>query len=171
MSHERVYEWEVAEVGHESPPITLEVTAENIASYCRGVRYESPVYFSEGSAKAVGLPGIVAPPTMVYSYAPLRRHEMMRSLDYTPPEEAASPRSTPFVGSEIEFQGVFVRPGDAITSVTRLVDKFERKGNRFLTFQVTAHNQRGDLVAQYSYTCLWWYGKGQKARETRGFSS
>jgi len=165
MSPERVYEWDVAEVGHESPPITLDVTEENIARFCRGVRYENPIYLSEGSAKAIGLSGIVAPPAMVYSYAPLRRHDLMRAYAYTPPEQAADPRSTPFVGSVIEFEGIFVRPGDSITSVTRLADKFERKGNKFLTFQVTAHNQRGELVARYKYTCLWWYARGQKARQ------
>ncbi len=165
MSEERVYEWEVAEVGHESPPITLEVTAENIAGFCRAVRYENPAYLSEGTAQAIGLPGIIAPPAMVYAYAPLQRHEMMKALGYTPPEEASKPWTTPFVGSDISYQGVFARPGDAITSVTRVGDKFERKGHKFIRFQVTAHNQRGELVAEYTYTCLWRYAKGQKKRE------
>jgi acyl dehydratase len=153
---ERIYEWDIAQVGDTSPPYVYEVTAENIADYCRAVRYENPIYVNDGAAREMGFPGIFAPPTMLYTYAPQRRLDVMSARDYIAPEQSAgSPRSTPFVSTNIRFQGVLVRPDDVITSATTVVDKFERRGNKFITFRVTAHNQRQEKVAEYDYTCLW----------------
>lgn len=166
MAQERIYEWDVAQVGDASPPYVVEVTAQSIADYCRAVRYDNPIYTSDAAAKAAGFPGIIAPPTMCYTYAPMRRVDIMAQRGYIAPEQSAqNPRSTPFVASEITFLGALVRPGDTITSVTRVHDKFERKGNKFITFLVTAHNQRGEQVAGYTYTCIWEYAKGRKVRE------
>ena len=153
---ERVYEWDVVEIGDESFPYVYEVTEKNIADYSRAVGYENPVYVNGAAAKEVGFPGIVAPPAMVYTYAPHRRHDVMRARGYVAPDQSRlSPRSTPLVSTATSFQGILVRPGDLITSITRVVDKFQRQGSKFVTFQVTAHNQRGEKVVQYDYVCLW----------------
>ena len=156
MSGEKIYEWEVAEIGDESPPYVYEVTAEKIADYCRAVRYENPVYVNDAAAKEIGFPGVFAPPTMFYTYAPQRRDDVMSSRGYIAPEQSShNPRGTPFVSTDIRFQGVLVCPGDVITSTTRVVDKSQRQGNRFITFRVIAHNHRDEKVAEYDYVCLW----------------
>ena len=153
---EKVYEWDVAQVGDESPEYVCEVTAETIADYCRAVRYENPTYVNDATARELGFQGVFAPPTMLYTYAPQRRNDVMAARGYIAPEQSAhAPRSTPFVSTDIRFQGTLVRPGDVITSTTVVVDKFQRRDNKFITFRVTAHNQRGELVAEYDYTCLW----------------
>jgi acyl dehydratase len=153
---EKVYQWEVAEVGDTAPPYVYQVSAERIADYCRAVRYENPVYVNDGAAREQGFPGIFAPPTMLYTYAPQRRNDVMASRGYVAPEQAErNPRATPFVSTHIRFQGVLVRPGDVVTSTTSVVDKFQRRDNKFITFRVTARNQEGTLVAEYDYTCLW----------------
>ena len=156
MEEEKIYEWEVAEIGDESPPFVYEMTPEKIADYCRAVGYENPVYLNDGAAREMGFPGIFAPPTMFYTYAPQRRQDLMAARGYLAPEQSVHrPRSTPFVSTEIRFQGWLVRPGDVVTSTTRVVDKFQRRGNKFITFRVDAHNQRSELVAEYDYVCLW----------------
>ncbi len=153
---ESIYEWDVAQVGHQSPPYTYEVTAESIANYCHAVGYENPIYINEATARALGHKGIFAPPTMLYTYAPQRREALIAAQGYIAPEQStAHPRSTPFVGSQIRFLGTRVRPGDVVTSTTAVADKFERRGNRFITFLVEGRNQRGEKVADYSYTCIW----------------
>lgn len=153
---ERIYEWDVAVIGDESPPFVYEVTAEKIADYCRAVQYENPVYVSDAAAREMGFPGVFAPPTMLYTYAPQRRQDVVNARGYIAPEQSEqSPRSTPFVSTDVRFQGVLVRPGDVITSTTKVVDKFERRTNRFITLRVTAHNQRNEKVAEYDYVCLW----------------
>lgn len=153
---ERVYEWDVVRVGDRSPELVYEVTAENIADYCRAVRYENPVYVNDAAAREMGFPGVFAPPTMLYTYAPQRRNDVIEARGYIAPEQSvAAPRSTPFVSTDVRFQETLVRPGDVIASVTEVVGKFQRRDNKFVTFRVTAHNQRGELVAEYDYTCLW----------------
>ena len=155
-AQERIYEWEVAQIGDRSPPYVYEVSAEKIADYCRAVQYENPVYVNDAAAREMGFPGIFAPPSMIYTFAPQRRHEVMLTRDYVAPEQSRDkPRSTPFVSTDIRFQGVLVLPGDVITSTTQVVDKFQKRDNKFITFRVTAHNQRKEVVAEYDYVCLW----------------
>ena len=167
-TNEQIYEWEVAQTGDESQPYSYEVTAERIADYCRAVGYENPVYVTDAAAREMGFPGVFAPPTMLYVYAPQRRHDLMSARGYTAPEQSAhDPRSTPFVSTHIHFQGSLVRPGDVITSTTRVIDKSQRGGNKYLTFRVTGHNQRGEKVAKYDYTCLWETSTRKSPKERR----
>ena len=85
---EQVYEWDVARIGDESPEYVYEVTRENIADYCRAVRYENPIYVNDGAARGAGLPGTVAPPTMMYTYAPQRRSAVIEAHGYIAPEQS-----------------------------------------------------------------------------------
>ena len=166
---ENIYQWDVAQVGDQSPPYVYEVTQEKIANYCRAVRYENPVYVHDGAAKEVGFPGAFAPPTMLFTYAPQRRTDLIAARGYIAPEQSRErPHSTPFVSANIQFQGATVQSGDVITSVTRVADKLERRGNKFIVFHVSAHNQRGEGVAEYDYTCIWEFARGQKVRKSQG---
>ena len=169
---EKIYEWEVAQVGDESPPYIFEVTAESIADYCRAVRYENPVYVHDAAARELGFSGVFAPPTMLFIYAPQRSYDAMSARGYLTPEQATqSPRSTPFASTEIRFQGVLVRPGDVITSTTSVAAKFERRGDKLITFRVTAYNQRQEMVAEYDYVCLWETRTGKLPSDRRSPAS
>ena len=151
-----IYEWDVAQIGHSSSSYTYEVTAEKIANYCKAVGYENSIYINCAAARALGHENVFAPPAMLYTFAPQRRDSLIASTGYLAPEQSPTdPRSTPFVGSTIRFSGMPVQPGDIITSTTVVEKKFERSGNRFITFLVQGFNQRGDKVADYSYTCIW----------------
>ena len=153
---ETIYEWEVAQLGDTSPPFIYDVTAENIADYCRAVQYENPVYMSDAAAKEAGYAGVLAPPTMIYTFAPQRRIDVIAARGCIAPEQSSTnPRSTPFVATDVHFQGTTVAPGDTITSSTQVINKFQRKDNKFITFRVTARNQRDELVVEYDYVCLW----------------
>ncbi|MBI4311612.1 MAG: MaoC family dehydratase N-terminal domain-containing protein [Chloroflexi bacterium] len=165
-AEEKVYNWEVMQIGHTCPPMTFAITRENIANYARSVQNNNPIYFDDAAARAAGFPGIIAPPTMCYVFAPMRRAEVMNYHGYVSPEQAQhNPRSTPFAGTEVVYQGVPVRPGDTITSTSTLDNRWEtRTGNRFLSFRVVAHNQRGEKVVEYLYNIIWEYARGQKSR-------
>ena len=145
------YTWDIAQIGHASPSHAMEVTAEQIADYCRAARYENLVYTNQPAAQETGLPGIVAPPAMVLACAPPRLAELAAAQDCALP----SGRSLNPVSISIRFQGTLVTPGDSITSQTSLTGKEEREARRYLTFTVTAYNQTGDLVAEYEATYLW----------------
>jgi acyl dehydratase len=155
-----LYEWEVAEIGDAAPPFAYEVTVERTRDYCLAVRDDNPLYLDETYAKRTSFGGLIAPPTMAYTYAPPRRNEVMRARGYASPEEKGD-RATPYAKSEIFYHGV-VRPGDVITSVVWLADKYERRGNQFMTFRVEANNQREEKIVDYTYTVIWRYASGQK---------
>ena len=44
-----------------------------------------------------------------------------------------------------------------------MLEKYERRGSKFVTFRVEAINQRGEKAAEYDYTCIFEYGKGQRS--------
>ena len=49
-----------------------------------------------------------------------------------------------------------------MTGTRRVLEKYERRGSRFVTFRIEASNQRGEPVARYDYTCIFAYVKGQR---------
>jgi acyl dehydratase len=138
-----LYEWEVAEVGDASPPLTYVVTPASILDYCAAVRNDNPIY-ADGS---------IAPPTYAFKCAPLRRNEVMHAKGYASPEEKGD-RATPYAKSELFFQRPILA-GDEITSVVRLEEKYERRGSQFMTWRCQAHDAHGGLVVAYTYTIIW----------------
>ena len=146
-----IYTWAQATVGDMAPPASREVTDTEIADFCRAARYENLVYTNQPAARETGLPGIVAPPAMALAFAQPRLADLAAARDCVLPP-ALSPNP---VNITLRFQGVFVTHGDTITAQTRLTAKDERDGNRYLTFTTTAHNQEGELVAEYDVEYLW----------------
>ncbi|MCI0793133.1 MAG: MaoC family dehydratase N-terminal domain-containing protein [Chloroflexi bacterium] len=147
-------------VGDSSPAYVYEVTGEKIFEFCRAARYENLAYTNQPAAREMGLPGIVAPPSMLFAFAPLLVEGPALQQGFaveTQGEDQGNEGPLAWTGAatSIEFQGALVTPGDIITSVTSVKDKFQEQGNRFITLQVVAHNQRGDLVADYSSTIPW----------------
>lgn len=159
---ERIYEFEDAQIGDASPSLTQVVTGEMVRNYLLGCRNELPQYSGEDALARLERGEMPIPPSMIYRIAPLRREEVMKARGFIRPESSTkNPRSTPYTKSEI-FWHAPVKVGDAITAVTRVDDKYERRGSKFITFRTTATNQNGVKVGEYTYTCLWNYAKGQK---------
>ena len=152
--------WQGVAVGDSSPAYVYEVTAEKIFEFCRAARYENLAYTNQPAAREMGLPGIVAPPSMLFAFAPLLAEGPALQQGFSIEDQRedqgnAAPLAGTGAATSIEFQGAMVTPGDLITSVTSVKDKLQEQGNRFITLQVVAHNQRGDLVADYSSTIPW----------------
>lgn len=158
------WEYEVVEVGQTGPTITVEVTDELISEYAAAVRNDNPAYrASEERAEADG--ATLAMPTMITRVAPLRRYDIAAHNGFVALERASEdPRQTPFAKCELRWFAP-VRAGDAIASFGRVIDKYQRRGNKFVTIRVEASNQRGQKVAEYDYTCIFEYARGQKTRE------
>ena len=104
----------------------------------------------------------LAMPTMILSYAPLLREEIAEANGYTALEQSQTARrQTPFAKCEIRWH-IPVTAGDTITASRRVLEKYERRGSRFVTFQVQAVNQQNQLAAEYDYTCIFDYAQGQR---------
>ncbi|MFN8637481.1 MAG: MaoC family dehydratase [Chloroflexota bacterium] len=150
------YDWDIAQVGDTAPPFTYTVTAESIADYCRAIRNDNPLYLDAEAAKKGPFGGIVAPPGYAFKCSPLRRNEVMHARGYASPEEK-SEYQTPYAKAELLPRRP-IRPGDVITSTVTLEEKYERRGNTFITWRVRAQDAAGEPVHEYTYTIIWRQG-------------
>jgi acyl dehydratase len=73
---------------------------------------------------------------------------------------AENSRQTPFAKCTARWFAP-IRVGDQLTSSASVIDKYERRGSKFVTFQVDISNQNSEKVAEFDYTCIFEYSKGQ----------
>ena len=151
-----MYQWEDAEVGDTSPAYSYGMTAEKIAAYCRAARYENVAYTSQAAAKEAGLPVMIAPPAMAFTYAPISLAGLASNKGGNLPNDPAlRPQTGHPVKTSIGFQGVMVAPGHVVSSVTSIQGKYQQEGRTMIELRVQAHNQRGERVIEYTCVCLW----------------
>lgn len=150
------YDWDIAQVGDSAPPFTYQVTEANIADYCMAVRNSNPLYLDPAAASKGPFGGIIAPPGFAFKCSPLRRNEVMHARGYASPEEK-SEYQTPYAKAEL-LPIRPIRPGDEITSFVTLEEKYERRGNTFITWRVKAQDAQGEPTHEYTYTIIWKQG-------------
>ena len=158
---EKLWDFDAVEPGQVGNETIVEITAENIAEYARLALNPDPSYQS-------GEDGLIAIPTMVLSYAPLLREEIAEANGFVAFEVSKTARrQTPFAKCEARWF-LPVMPGDTITGRRRVLEKYERRGSKFVTFRVEAINQRGEKAAEYDYTCIFEYAQGQREVPPKG---
>ena len=159
---EKLWDFDAVQPGQAGPETTVRLTPELIAEFALASQNPDPRFQRAGVSGEYG-GDIVAMPTMVLSYAPLMREDIAEANGFTAFERSAGARrQTPFAKCEVRWSHP-ARPGDTITATRRVLEKYERRGNRFVVFRVEATNQDGEAVAQYDYTCIFDYAPGQKA--------
>ncbi|MCY4365051.1 MAG: MaoC family dehydratase [Chloroflexi bacterium] len=159
---ERLWDYDAVEPGQAAQPTVVTITAEQIAEYAEIAQNPDPRYrLGNGSDEYVGSP--VPMPTMAVSYAPLLRPEIAENNGFIALEHSKTARrQTPFAKCEARwFRPALV--GDTITGVGRVLEKYERRGSKFVTFRIEAKNQRGEPVGRYDYTCIFQYAHGQRS--------
>jgi len=148
---ERLWDYDAVEPGQAGPPTVVAITRGNVAEYAR--LSQNPGYIG----------GPLAMPTMVISYAPLLRNDIAENNGYVVLEESRTARrQTPFAKCEARWSKP-VQVGDTITGNRRVLEKYQRRGSKFVVFRIEATNQDGDQVAAYDYTCIFEYARGQRA--------
>ena len=152
---ERLWEFDAVEPGQAGASTVVDITVENIAEYARVSLNDHPRYRADGGRN-------IPMPTMVLGYAPLLRDEIAEANGFVALEQSKTARrQTPFAKCEIRWERP-VKAGDSITGTRRVLEKYERRGSKFVTFRVEASNQEGQRVASYDYTCIFEYAKGQR---------
>jgi len=68
-------------------------------------------------------------------------------------EHSIFPPGVVRMGDEDRF-GVPARAGDTLTTRLRIVDRFERKGRRFLKYEMVTRNQRGERVCEVIFAAI-----------------
>ena len=158
---ERLWDFDAVEPGQAAQPTVVTITAEQIAEYA-DIAQNPDVRFrlGGGSGEYGGAP--VPMPTMAVSYAPLLRAEIAENNGFVALEQSKTARSqTPFAKCEARwFRPALV--GDTITGVGQVLEKYERRGSKFVTFRIEAENQHGEPVGCYDYTCIFEYAQGQR---------
>ena len=151
---ERLWTYDAVEPGQYGAETVVELTPENVARYAEVALNDDPRY----RGPAAGL----AMPTMVLSYAVLLREEIAEANGFVNYEESRTARKqTPFAKCEIRWHQP-VSVGDVITGTRGVLEKYERRGSRFVTFRVEGINQHGIKAVEYDYTCIFDYAQGQR---------
>ncbi len=151
---ERLWTFDAVEPGQYGAETTVAINAENIAGYAEVALNGDPRYHSPDASLAM--------PTMALAYAPLLREEIAEANGFVALEQSQTARrQTPFAKCEIRWHKP-VCAGDVITGRRRTLEKYERRGSRFVTFRVEGVNQRGETAAEYDYTCIFDYARGRR---------
>jgi len=108
-----------------------------IKRFAEAVGDDNPLYHDREFAQKSPFRGIIAPPIFVFEW---NHHEAV--ADVTLPQRLRA-------GNEYEFIQP-LRPGDIITSKSRISDVYEKQGRSgtmiFIICQSTYTNQRGELL-------------------------
>ena len=158
---EKLWDYEAVIAGQAGTTTIVKLTDENISRYAEIAQNPDPRYQQAGEGPDSGEP-LVAMPTMVLPYAPLLRENIAENSGFVALEQSTTARrQTPFAKCEIRWHRP-AKAGDTITGTRRVLEKYERRGSKFVTFCVSAVSQRRQLVADYEYTCIFEYAKGQR---------
>ena len=158
---ERLWNYEAVEPGQQGQPTLVILTAENIGEYALAAQ-NPDLRYQEAGANLEFDGRLAAMPTMAVTYAPLLRDDIAENCGFVALERSKQARrQTPFAKCEVRWFAPALE-GDTITGTRRVLEKYERRGSRFVTFRVEASNQRGERLAEYDYTCIFDYAKGQR---------
>ncbi len=153
-----IWDYQAVQVGQEALPLVKEVTVESVANHADIVRNRSAAYrgTEPGSGK------ILAMPSQIFGLAPKNRGGIAENNGMS----IVTTHATPFAKCEGRWFAP-IRVGDTITSVARVLEKYERRGNKFVTVRIEPCNQNSEKVAEIDHTSIFEFGsKPTKATAT-----
>ncbi len=132
-------------IGKTLPPKTYAIGREKVREFAEAVGETDPLYLDVEAARAAGHADVVAPPMFCVVYSlpavwPALFDEEI-GIDFSRMVHG---------GQEFRWSEIVVA-GDEITTVAKLNDVSERRGNGFYIFETTSTNQRDEPVC----TGLW----------------
>lgn len=125
-----------AQIGVKVCEGRIVVSQADIDRFCRLMGYDDPAYRADAPE------GAVAPTSMGLTYG-LR-------LGW---EEAVFPPGAIRVADENVY-GVPARPGNVLTTVLTIVERFERKGRKFMKYEMVTTNEHGQMVCRVAFTAI-----------------
>ena len=151
---ERLWTYDEVVPGQQGAETVVQITSENIGGYADVALNGDARYRDPGATLAM--------PSMALAYAPLLREEIAEANGFIAQEQSRTARKqTPFAKCVIRWRTPVVA-GDVISGRRSVLEKYERRGSRFVTFRVECLNQRGETAAEYDYTCIFEYSGGQR---------
>ena len=164
---EKLWDYDAVAIGQTGTKTTVRITLDTLREYAQATQHARGSELDQTN-KAIHPAEVLAMPSMVLAYAPLLRYDLAENNGFVALEDSKTARrQTPFAKCDIRWHAP-VAVGDCISATRRVLDKYERRGSRFVTFRVEAVNQRGVMVADYDYTCIFAYAQGQKTVPASG---
>ena len=144
-----VYEWAVAEVGDRRKPTTSPVRKDQIDRYVKFTEDANPLFTDEAFAKRHGFKSVAVPTNMANRVASHYRKQLMREKGYSPPR-----RPTPMARLQWKLLAP-MQVDDQITSECRVGELYEKRGRKYIVWEVTARNQNGEEIGVLRTTNSW----------------
>ena len=164
---EKLWDYDAVAIGQTGTETTVSITTDTLREYAQATQHARGSELDQ-THEAIHPAAVLAMPSMVLAYAPLLRYDLAENNGFVALEDSKTARrQTPFAKCDMRWHAP-VAVGDCITATRRVLDKYERRGSKFVTFRVEAVNQRGVMVADYDYTCIFAYAQGQKTVPASG---
>ena len=155
LTETRTWDYEAVEVGQGAQPIVNQVTLESIAAHASTSRSMNPAYYSDAPMSAM--------PTQIFSLAPKNRDGVAENNGMS----IITAHATPFAKCEGRWFAP-IRLGDTVTSVATVLEKYERRGNKFVTLRIEPHNSRGEKLAEIDHTSIFEFRTSDRPRAGSG---
>ena len=155
LTETRTWDYEAVEVGQQAQPIVTEVTSDSIVRHVSTSRSMNPDHFSDAPSFAM--------PTQIFSLAPKNRAGVAENNGMS----VITAHATPFAKCEGRWFAP-IRLGDTVTSVATVLEKYERRGNKFVTLRLEPHNDRGEKLAEIDHTSIFEFRKSDQLRPDSG---
>ena len=153
---EKLWTFDAVDPGQYGAETVVAINAGNIAGYAQVALNDDPRYRGAGASLAM--------PTMVLAYAPLLREEIAEANGFIAQEQSKTARrQTPFAKCEIRWHQP-VGDGDTITGTRGVLEKYERRGNKFVPLRLEAHNDGGEKLAEIDHTSIFKFRKSDQPR-------
>ena len=131
-------------VGHEYPPVRYVLEPDRVTKYVEAVEDPHPLYTDEAVAARSRFGGLIAPPAIAAIMTTLR----IALQDATMPPGA--------IHAKQYFKFVRpLRPGDTLEIRVRLLDKYEKRGRKWVVIGSTVTNQKGEEVIVARISGIW----------------
>ncbi len=151
LTETRTWDYGAVEVGQRAQAIVTEVTPDSIFRHASTSRSTNPAHFSDEPPFAM--------PTQIFSLAPKNRAGVAENNGMT----VITAHATPFAKCEGRWFAP-IRLGDTVTSVATVLEKYERRGNKFVTLRLEPHNDRGEKLAEIDHTSIFEFRKSDQPR-------
>lgn len=174
MSEKTITDEMKAMVGtwQSEPYAAGEVHAEDIRKFATAVGDHNPLWLDQEYTKTTRWGGIIAPPTFVDRYSPFYVLADDNAQGYL---GGPMPAPSPFkhIASAGDMHEVHrpARPGDVITTHTRIGDIFEKQGRPgvgrmlFVRYDKTYRDQQDEIVSVCRWTEVTWEGPRDEGEE------
>jgi acyl dehydratase len=136
MPPNKSVDWDSWEVGRELGTSIIVVTKELISSYVQAVEDYDPIYLNPADGKEAGFGGLVAPPSF---------HAQFTYMKWATGDAGWVPHGSFHVQQKFQFRGI-VHEGDHLHTKVVMGEKYEKKGRKYVVYQTTVTNQRGEMV-------------------------